>query len=142
VLQSWSSANVVTWTPASPSNPYQVQVQVRGSWNTGASEREASLNYQIFNPLTVTLTSNLSSPRPASTTIRWTAHPSGQSQARYQWVLFDGTAWLNLTGWTATNTFDWTPAVPNASYRVGVRVRSDWSTGPAEDTEILPFVIQ
>jgi hypothetical protein len=34
------------------------------------------------------------------------------------------------------------PTVPNANYRVGVRVRSDWNIGAAEDTEILPFVIQ
>jgi len=141
VAQSWSSSNAFAWTPTS-AGTYTIQAQVRNALSTAAAEREQNLNYQILNPLTATLASNLSSPRPSGATIRWTATVTGPSQPRYQWFLFDGTSWVNLTGWTTENWFYWTPAVPNANYRVGVRVRSDWNTGPAESTVILPFVIQ
>jgi len=141
VAQSWSTTNTFAWTP-SVTGAYSVQVQVRNAMSTGASEQDASVTFSIRAPLSVTLTSNLSSPRPSGTTIHWSAVATGQSTPRFQWFLFDGTTWINLTSWVTTSTYDWTPVAPNANYRFGVRVRSDWSTGAAEDTEILPFVIQ
>jgi hypothetical protein len=45
-----------------------------------------------------------------------------------------------MTGWSTTNTFDWTPATPNANVIVGVRVRSAWNTGEAEVVEVKPFI--
>ena len=47
-----------------------------------------------------------------------------------------------MTTWSQTNTFDWIPTVPNANYKVGVRVRSRWNKGAAEITAVQPFVIQ
>jgi subtilisin family serine protease len=147
LLRNWSTSNAFAWTPGMTST-YHVKVQVRSVWNSGTFEREAELqNYQIRVPLTATLTPNLSSPRAAGTTIRWTANASGGGMPyQYQWVLFDGTTWLNLTAWTTSHssimTFDWTPMSPGANYRVGVRVRSDGNTGAAETTVIQPFVIQ
>jgi subtilisin family serine protease len=144
VIKSWSTSNVLTWTPAAASGSYGLQVQVRSAWNSGAAEREASVQpYPVYQGLTgVTLTPDLSSPRPGGTTIRWTAVASGTPAARYQWVLFDGTTWTNVTSWVTTNTFDWTPTGPNANFRIGVRVRSSWNTGPAEFTVIQPYAVQ
>jgi hypothetical protein len=141
VAQAWSTSSTFVWTP-SLTGMHTLRVQVRNALSTGAAERSADQTYSIRAPLSVTLSSNLSSPRPSGTTIHWSAVATGGSTPRYQWVLFDGTAWINLTSWVTTSTYDWTPAVPNANYRLGVRVRSDWNTGAAEDTEILPFVIQ
>ena len=56
--------------------------------------------------------------------------------------MWDGSVWTNMTTWSYSNTFDWIPAVPNANYKVGVRVRSKWNTGAAELTAVQPFVIQ
>jgi len=141
VAQAWSTSPTFAWTP-SPADTYVVQVQVRNALSTGASERDDALTYSIRAPLTATLAPSVASPRVSGTTIRWTATASGSSTPRYQWFLFDGTTWINLTGWVAGNTYDWTPTVPSAAYRFGVRVRSDWNTGPAEATPIQPFVIQ
>jgi hypothetical protein len=69
----------------------------------------------------------------------------GAAPYQFQWVLFDGTTWLNVTPWITgnpSNTFDWTPTVPFAGYRLAVRVRCYGNTGLAEATVILPFVIQ
>ena len=134
-----STSNSFTWTPTI-ADTYSVQVQARNAIDTGVSDRDTAATYSIRAPLSVTLAPSVSSPRASNTTIRWTATASGQSSPRYQWVLFDGSTWSNLTNWVTSNTFDWTPTVPNANYRMGVRVRSDWNSGAAEDTEILPFV--
>jgi hypothetical protein len=142
VVRNWSTNNAFAWTDGVGN--YQIKVQVRSSWNTGAFEREATLTYGMRTPLTATLTPSVSSPRAANTTIRWTANATGGTATpyQYQWVLFDGTTWINLTNWVTTNTYDWAPVTPSASYRVGVRVRSDGNTGAAETTVIQPFVIQ
>jgi subtilisin family serine protease len=140
---AWSTSQVFAWTPTT-GGTYQIKLQVRSAWNTGAFEREAVLsNYQVRLPLVATLAANRTSPQLAGGTIRWTAGGTGGAMPyQYQWVLFDGTAWINLTAWTTTNFYDWTPGAPGSAYRVGVRVRSDASTGAAESTVILPFVIQ
>jgi hypothetical protein len=147
VLRNWSTSNVFAWTPVN-GGFYQLKVQVRSAWNAEGFEREAVLpNYQIRSPTVLTLTSTAPSPQPIGRTIHWDASVGGGWPPwQFQWVLFDGTTWINLTPWTTSNqptsTFDWTPTVPGASYRVGVRVRSDGNTGLAEATVILPYVIQ
>jgi subtilisin family serine protease len=142
VAQAWSTSSTFTWTPT-VTGMFTLRVLVRNALSSGAFERAVDQTYSIRAPLSITtLTPNLASPRPGGTTINWSAVATGGSTPRYQWFLFDGTTWINLTGWVATSTYAWTPVAPNANYRFGVRVRSDWSTGAAEDTEILPFVIQ
>jgi hypothetical protein len=146
VVRNWSTSNVFAWTPDMVSFAYQMKVEVRSAAITGPAEREATQNYEIRNPTILTLTPNLSSPRPAGATIRWTATASGGAAPyQFQWVVFDGTTWTNVTTWITSNpsnTYDWTPTVPFAGYRVAVRVRSYGNTGLPEATVILPFVIQ
>jgi hypothetical protein len=143
VVQPWSTSDVFNWTPTAANSSYQVQVQTRSAWSTGASERDATLPYAAKQGVTsVTLTPSLSSPRARGTTIRWTAVATGgQAPYQYQWVVYDGVTWANVTSWISSNTFDWTPTVPFA-YRIAVRVRSSWNTGPADMTVIQNFTIQ
>ena len=146
VLRDWSTSNVFAWTPMN-GGFYQLKVQVRSAWNVDGFEREAVLpNYQIRSPTSLTLTSAAPSPQPLGRTIQWEARVyGGWPPYQFQWVLFDGTTWINLTPWTTINllptTFDWTPTATGA-YRLGVRVRSDGNTGLAEATVIVPYVIQ
>src|SRR5207244_2402237 len=49
---------------------------------------------------------------------------------QYKWFVYDGANWVNF-GWTASNTFAWTPATTNANYQIFVWAKS---SGNASDT--------
>ena len=147
VRRDWSTSNVFSWTPDS-SGWHTVKVQARGASITGPAEQEAVLTYEIRNPLVLTMTTTAQSPRPAGSTwpIQWTASVTGGAGPwQFQWVMYDGTTWTNVTPWITsnlpTNVFTWSPTVPFA-YRIAVRARSAGNTGPAEATVIQSFVIQ
>ena len=55
---------------------------------------------------------------------------------QYKWFAFDGSSWAILTGWTAANTYAWTPTAANANYRVGVWVRSAGNSADALEASI------
>jgi len=145
ITRPWAASNSWAWTPATVNADYRVAVQVRSAWNSGAGEFSLSKPFAIGTLTSVTaatLAPNLASPRPEGTTIRWQASAAGgQAPYQYQWALFDGTAWVNLTSWTTSSTFDWTPPGPSDSYRVAVRVRSAWNTGAAEFTAVQNYVV-
>jgi subtilisin family serine protease len=147
IMQDWSTNNVFVWTPTLSSDLYQIEVQVRSEWNTQSTENvesEATIPYAIKPVVGLAIVNpNLASPQQSGTTIRWTANASGGvAPYQYLWVVWNGSAWINATTWSTSNTFDWTPATPNANYKVAVRVRSAWNTGAAEITAIQPFPIQ
>jgi subtilisin family serine protease len=143
IKQGWSPAAAFRWIPSVANANYRVVAKARSAWNKGAAERETVVDYAIKPSVSAaTLTSNLSSPRPDGTSIRWQASASGgQGPYQYQWAVFDGDAWTTLTGWTTSSTFDWTPWGPSDSYQVAVRVRSAWNAGAAEFTAVQNYVV-
>jgi hypothetical protein len=146
-MQDWSTSNVFVWTPTVSSDVYQIKVEARSAWNTGSNESfesEATVPYAIKPVVSVAVIDpSVTSPQPGGTTIRRNATGyGGVKPYRYLWVVWNGSAWINATAWSTSNTFDWTPATPNANFKVAVRVRSAWNTGAAEITAIQPFPIQ
>jgi subtilisin family serine protease len=143
VVGTWSASNVFTWTPSVANSTNRVKVAVRSAWNTGPVERESVVDYAIMPSVTgATLTPNVASPRVLGATVRWQASASGgQGPYQYQWAVFDGVTWANLTTWTTSSTFDWTPPAAGDSYRIAVRVRSAWNTGAAEFTALQSYVV-
>ena len=80
------------------------------------------------------LTADPAAPQPIGRTIRFTATASGGlAPLGYKWLLFDGLYWTTLKAWSTANTLDWTPAVENPDYRIGVWVRNGDSTVDAPD---------
>lgn len=147
IMQDWSTSNVFVWTPTLSSDLYQIKVQVRSEWNTQFNENfesEGAISYAIKPVIGLAvINASVASPQPSGTTIHWTANASGGvAPYQYLWVVWNGSAWINATTWSTSNTFDWTPATPNANAKVAVRVRSAWNTGAAEITTIQPFPIQ
>jgi hypothetical protein len=145
VARSWSTSNTFSWTPSVPNPNYRVMVQVRGTWNDAPSGE-----FAIWKPFpisavatSVTLTSNLTSPRLPGTTVVWSAAASGGEQPyQYQFLTWNGSAWTIARAWSTTSTFSWTPTVANANYFVAVHVRSAWNTGGDKETSTSrPFVI-
>ncbi len=142
-MTSWSTSSTFAWTPASANSNYQVAVRARSAWNTGARELASSQAFAIMPPVTsLTLAADRAAPQAPNTTITLTAAAGGgQAPYQYQWVLFNGTTWSDLTAWQSGNTYAWTPGVANASYQVAVRARSAWNSGTREMSRALPYAI-
>jgi hypothetical protein len=145
----WTQNSVFTWTPAGANPNYRV-----GAWVKSAGNPADAPEFGSWIPFPITsgsgrvtgdhLATNLSAPQPAGTTITITATPVGGIQPYlFQWWLFDGHAWARVGGWTQSNTFTWTPTVPNPNYAVGPWVKS--AGNPADAPEFgnwLPFAIR
>ena len=80
----------------------------------------------------LTLTADRVSPQPSGTTVQWTAGATGGvAPYSYMWWLYDGSAWIALSGWTSSATYTWAPAAAGVAYQIGVWVKS----AGAPDTE-------
>src|SRR4029453_14034187 len=87
-------------------------------------------------PLRVTsFSANQLFPLPAGTPVTWTASASGGTGPyAYKFWIHDGAAWTIGRGWSASNTFDWTPAfAANYNFQVWVRNRGSGATYDAGD---------
>jgi subtilisin family serine protease len=141
---SWSTTATWQWTPTSANANYQVAVRARSAWSSGARERAVAQAYPIMPLVTgLTLTPSVASPQGAGATITWTATASGgQAPYQYQFVLFNGTTWQDVSAWTTVNTFTWRPTVANANYQIAVRARGSWNSGAREMAVAQAFVIK
>jgi hypothetical protein len=88
------------------------------------------------------LVPNVAAPASVGTTITWTASASGgQAPYLYQFVLFNGTSWVDVGPWSTSNTFAWTPSTANNAYQVAVRAKGSWNTGAREMAAAAAFAI-
>jgi hypothetical protein len=92
----------------------------------------------------VELTSDVTAPPVAGTTIRVTATPSGGvAPYQYQWRVMDGGTWSLPTDWSETATFTWTPATATADLGIRVGVKSASSLDDTPDAQsTVRFVIK
>lgn len=137
-VTGWSANNTFAWTPAAANTSARVGIWVRSNGNTkDEPESTFSSDFPITSAAatapagpvsSVTFSSDKAAPQPQGTTIAFTAAADGGSAVEYKWLVHDGLAWSAVTGWSAQNTFAWTPASANASARVGIWVRSNGST--------------
>jgi len=68
------------------------------------------------------------------TSIIFTANATGGIPPyQYKWWVFDGIRWTSVRDWATSNTFTWTPALPNSGYFVGVWVRNASTTTDTSD---------
>jgi len=83
---------------------------------------------------TVTLTPDRGAPQPVGTLVRWATNASGGTAPySYKWWLYDGTSWKMLRDWSTSTSYEWSPTVANAAYRVGVWVRSAGNTADVDE---------
>jgi hypothetical protein len=151
-VRDWSASNTYTWTPAVAGANYRVSVWARDAASTEVYEATnegyfaiaatASTTTPIATTPTPTpaptapvsrvtavgLRTDLVAPQSTGTKVTWTATAVGGSSPQYKWQLFDGAAWTTVRDWAAASTFEWTPAVAGANYRMSVWARSGGST--------------
>ena len=132
-LTNWTSSNTYSWTPK-VAGSYDVIACARSAWNTSdTAEACLSVRYDITQPPTVSLTTNLAAPQTVGTTIQWTATPAGGTAPyQYRWWLSTTTTSDPLSGWVSSNSFSWTPSAAN-SYVMTVWVRSAGNTVDAPE---------
>ena len=140
----WTSSREFAITPTAASAQFRVGVGVRSSDNT--TDVPEATNTIAF-PVTggrvssVSLMANKTAPQPVNMPIVWTATPTGgEAPHQYQWWVHDGSTWVATGGFTAANTFTWTPAT-SANYRVAVWVRSAGNSGSHEASTEAWFAI-
>ena len=152
IARDWSLQATFNWTPAVANPNYRVGVWVKSGTITGDTyDRTESTASMTFPIVTSTLrldalTSDLATPQPPQSTITFVAAASGGfAPYQYKWWIFDGTTWSVAMDWSSQNTFRWTPAVANPSYRIGVWVRSvnnpDDIYDRTQSTGTVPFEI-
>jgi cell wall-associated protease len=136
---TWTSSNEYAWTPTDASANYGVSVWVKRTTNpVEGAEASADQGFAIQEPVTsVALTTNLASPQPLSSTIEWTATPTGGASDAlvYRWFISDddGATWTAAGPWAPSNRVTWTPTVVNPKYRVTVWVKH--ATDPSDYPE-------
>jgi hypothetical protein len=136
---SWTSSNEFTWTPTLASGNYVISVWVKRATNpVDGAEASAQQLFAIQEPVTsVALTTNLASPQPLSSTIEWTATPTGGTGDAlvYKWFMSadDGVTWTAAGPWAVSNRLNWTPTAVNPKYRVTVWVKH--ATDPSDYPE-------
>ncbi|HEY2433338.1 MAG TPA: hypothetical protein VGI12_11755 [Vicinamibacterales bacterium] len=77
-----------------------------------------------------TLAANTSMPAFVGTPITWTAQSmGGAAGVLYEFFRLDGSTWKLVQGWSATNTYSWTPTVNDAgTHALQVWVKTPQST--------------
>jgi hypothetical protein len=142
-VQDWSSYATFDWRPTN-AGTYTVAVWARNAGVTAdASQALAQVSFIISTaatststsgsaaPLSITLTSDRSSPQSPSTAVRFAATAAGGT-APYQfkwWVLQNG-VWYVVQDWSGYATFDWRPTSAG-TYTVAVWARNAGVTADA-----------
>jgi hypothetical protein len=143
---SWTTSSTFNWTPARANANYMVAAWARSAGNAvDAQEASKAVAFAISgsaqNPppttppptpspgsarvTAVTLAVNQIAPQPPGTTITVTAVPTGgRAPHQYKWWTYDGSRWIAMTGWGASNSYAWRPTTANSRYRVAAWARS------------------
>ena len=138
MLQDYSAASAVTWTPTDPADvgTHAIQVWVRSAGS--AANFEAWMGTSMFTvarrPTSqVTLSSSRGFPAPVGATITWTGSATGGvAPVQYKFLIYkEGVGWSVLRDWSSSNSVDWTPTT-SGTYALQVWARSSGSTATFE----------
>jgi hypothetical protein len=153
-MTSWTQSSTFAWTPATANAGGRVTVWVRSTGNTADdAEGRAAMDFAIggssqtapsLRATGATIAANMVAPQVPGTTVTFTATGAGGTAPyQYKWWIYNGDAWVPMTGWTSSNTFAWRSTVTNLGGRVTVWVRSAGATADeAQATAAMDFVIK
>ncbi|SRR6266542_3502807 len=122
----------VNVTPLTVGTQRVVAGVIGGDFDAAPSGNSATATTQVNSgPLVITsLTANPTVPRPAGTTITWTATAAGGNPPlQYSFYLYTAStnSWVLMQAYSTTNTWSWTPSQPG-TYAMQVWVRNNGST--------------
>ncbi len=134
MVRDYTTTGTWSWTPTAVGQ-YAVQVWVRNAGSTTTYDAmKSSPTFSITAPSTLptvkSLTASPTVPRPAGTTITWTATATGgTAPLQYQYWLYSGVtaSWTMVRDYSTSASWAWTPTQA-AQYAVQVWVRNAGST--------------
>lgn len=141
VLQDYSSNNQYTWTPT-VGGDYKLVLYTKVQGSTNEFDATEEVNYKItVDPVEAeSISVDKASPQKINETIRLMVEATGGIEKLYQFHVYDGKVWTDLTEYTPSNTFDWTPTKPG-DYKFSVHVKDKESSNQYDDFITLFYKI-
>ncbi|MHB8773463.1 MAG: phage tail protein [Syntrophales bacterium] len=147
--RAYSSTPTWTWnTTGQAAGVYTIQVWARNVGSTASVEAYKSLSYTLTTSTapvsSVTITPNLSSPRPVGTVITFTAAASGGSGSYQYYFTYRNPAgtWTVGQVYSATATWTWnTAGLAAGTYVIQVWARNAGSTASYEAYKSLSYIL-
>ena len=147
MVQDYSPSPTWSWnTTGTAASNYLIAVHSRNVGSTANSEAGNVTPYTVNGVLSgITLSANLSDPRPAGDNIVFTAAASGGSGSyEYQFLLLTGGTWSVVQNYSSTPTWTWNTAagVAPGTYLIAVHARNAGSSASSELGTSTPFTLQ
>ena len=124
-VQPYSPNNTYAWTPTwGDEGNYAIQVWVRSADSTAKYEGWLGTGMFQITRADVQLVSNVTFPAAPGTPVTWTASVADTSSpVEYSFWVYDQSTgtWTNPQPYTASSTFNWTPAAGRYAVQVWVR---------------------
>lgn len=125
IVQSFSTSNSYQWEPTK-AGKYSIKVEARKpEFPTAVVSKTISYEIKDGKVTISSLSKDKTSPRPTSTTIKWTAKASGMS-LEYKFSVYKNKKWSTLQNYSSKNYVNWKPKT-SGTYKVRVTVRSKLS---------------
>ena len=139
LVQPYGPGATYSWTPSpADAGTHAIQVWARGTASTRSYDDWRSLTFSVqpeVAPVIKTFSADHAYPLPAGGGgVTWTATvSSGSSTPEYEFWRLDADGWHMVQGYSATNTYTWTPTVADVgSHTIQVWVRNAGSTANYE----------
>jgi len=147
MVKAYSASNTFSWTPgAADVGQHDVSVWVRSAGSV--AQYDAWKDTGLFNITalaTVTgITANPTLPKPAGTSITFTATATGPAGLLYRFFRLDAGLWVLVRDWSTVNTFTWVPGQADiGQHDISVWVKTPTTVAQYEDYRLFgSFVIQ
>lgn len=142
-VQPYSSSKSFTFNPTwGDEGRYSIQVWARSAGSTARYEDWKGASFDVTQAA-LQLTTTTLFPVAPGTNVRWTASVADDSVAiEYSFWLYSQSTgtWSNVQPYSATATFDWTPAT-SGTYAVQVWARRQGSTDTFEAWKGTPYLV-
>ncbi|MEH7158378.1 hypothetical protein [Neobacillus drentensis] len=132
VVQAFGTKGYLSWKPTGAGR-YYIKVEVRRSqYPNRIVSRQLSYDITDGKVYVSSLKANMSSPRPTSTSIKWTAWGKGVN-LEYKFSVYQNKKWKTIKNYSSKNYVYWKPKSAGVA-KVQVTVRSKLSKKTATRT--------
>ena len=142
IAQAYSMSNKFIWRPAA-GGFYKISVYVKDKNSANYVDALKQLSYVVYDKaITInSLTTDKASPQAVGIPITVTADATGGAELLYQFWVNDGVSWKVVQGYSASDTYLWTPTVPG-NYKLSVYVKDYYSTKSLDTYMQIGFVVK
>lgn len=140
-VQDYSTNNTYNWLPTAAGS-YKINVHVKDQSSSKSYDAYKVIDYVVTKEQVVvqSVTSDIPSPQRMNTAINVTANASGGESLLYKFIIFNGTDWIVLRGYSPEKTLKWVPVEPGA-YKFSVHVKDSSSSKAYDHYGVLNYNI-